>query len=73
MTNMILKHYLHQDGDMSEIIEGLSDVELNDRAKEHLAEQIYNFFYEVEFELDVEEVTGNITSVTMVRVGRKLY
>lgn len=39
---------------------------LSAKVRKRLAHELHNFFYEVEFDLEVDEMTGKIKKVTMV-------
>ena len=65
---MKLKWYCHQSHDCeSQIEEELTRLNLfmREDVKPKLAQELYNFFYEVEFDIEVDELTGKIMKVSL--------
>lgn len=50
---------------MGEVREDVEDEELSPDAKEQLAEDLYNLFYEAGFEVEYDTETGKVTKVTL--------
>lgn len=67
----MIKWYAH--GSYDSVSENLEEVnrvteDLSEKAKKTLAEQLRDKFYEVEFDVEVDEKTGKILKVTAVNV-----
>jgi predicted DNA-binding protein YlxM (UPF0122 family) len=62
---MIVKHYLHDDYELSEIEEELEERlgDMPDNIKEKIALQIYNFCYEVELKFEFDRHSGDLIKV----------
>ncbi len=63
---MKLKYYLHNDYEASEIREELMDHhDVPPAIMDNLIEEIYSKFYEVGFDVEVDDKTGNITKISI--------
>lgn len=74
---MNLKWYCHQshscEAQIEEELERLEQegkIFMKESAKPKLAQELYNFFYEVEFDIKVNEFTGKIMEVTIAPKNR---
>ena len=52
----------------SSIMEGLKDVFISEANKETLAHNLRNKFYELEFEVEANEMTGEILKITPLNI-----
>lgn len=62
---MIVKHYIHGDSEIDEILEDLEEKlgDMPDNIKEKIALQIYNFCYEVELKFEFDRHSGDLIKV----------
>lgn len=65
---MTMKWYAHGayscEGQIKEELDRLN-LFMTEGAKPKLAQELYNFFYEVEFDIEVNELTGKIMKVSL--------